>query len=526
VDEIVRRAMAKEPSDRFATGAELARALDWCVTGESADARIGRTSTPAAASPAAPAAETAISRFLAVLPFDNMSPDPENEYFSDGMTEEIIAQLSKIRGLKVISRASVMKYKTARLTAREIGRELGVTHLIDGSVRRAGQRVRISAQLIDAAADLHLWAETYDRDITDIFAIQREVAQSIASRMDTRVTPGEQFRLAKKPTEDIDAYHHFLLGRHHYNKVTPVDFAKAMEHYRAAIDRDPSFGRAYACIAEAQLYLGFGYWGVRPHDTFPEAYRLATKALELDPTSAEAHGAAGMYQEFYEFDWDRGGASMHRAVELNPSAPMLRILWAMHLVGVGRFDEAMAERDIARQLDPAAMAIHGNASWIAYLTGRREQAIAEGRTLRLLEPLSAYGAFSHGLVCAASPEHVDEAVAAFRDAERLSDHATLYVVMLAYALARAGKHEEARAQLAEAHGRTNEFVWPMGLAFAYAHLGETETALDYLDRAYDERVGWMVLLAREPALEHLREHPRFRRLVRRIGPAHAATARA
>ena len=521
VDEIVRRAMAKDPAERFATGAELARAVDWCAVIGAGMPSLTRGSTPGAgATVVTPISEEPTSRFLAVLPFDNMSSDPQNEYFSDGMTEEIIAQLSKIRGLKVISRTSVMKYKRAQVTARQIGRELGVSHLLGGSVRRAGQRVRISAHLIDAAADQHLWAETYDRDMTDIFAIQSEVAQEIATRMQARVTPGEHFRLVRKPTEDIDAYHHFLLGRHHYNKVTPGDFAKAMEHYRAAIARDPTFARAYACMAEAQLYLGFGYWGVRPHDTFPEGYRLATKALELDITSAEAHGAAGMYQEFYEFDWDRGGASVQRAVELNPSAPMLRILLAMHLVGVGRFDDAMSQRDIARQLDPAAMAIHGNASWIAYLVGRREQAVAEGRTLRLLEPESAYGAFSHGLVCAGSV-FGDEAVSAFRDAVRLSDRMSLYVVMLAYALARVGASDEARSLLAEVHARTNEFVWPMGLAFAYAHLGETETALDYLDRAYDERVGWMVLMAREPALEILREHPRFRRLARRIGPAPA-----
>ena len=253
-----------------------------------------------------PASDSA--RFVAVLPFENMSGDPENEYFSDGIHEEIIAQLSKIRGLKVISRTSVMRYKKSQQPAREIGHALGVSHLLGGSVRRAGDRVRISAQLIDSDADENLWAETYDRDMSDIFAIQSEVAEQIAARMQTRVTPGEHSRINKKPTDDVEAYNLYLLGRHHYNKVTPADFTKALDYYRAAIARDPSFARAYAALADALFYLGAGYWGVRPHDTYPEAFAAATKALELDPSLAEAHGSLGMYYGWYEYDWKRGGS--------------------------------------------------------------------------------------------------------------------------------------------------------------------------------------------------------------------------
>ena len=527
IDQVIATALAKDPLDRFGTGAELARALDSCAASIANAARAARrgaapttrpTSLPAAhrSTPSAPIVEP--TPFVAVLPFENMSADPANEYFSDGVTEEIIGTLSKIRGLKVISRTSVMKYKKTQAPARDIARELGVSHLLTGSVRHVGQRVRISAHLIDGGADEHVWAETYERDITDIFGIQSEVAEQIASRMQTRVTPGEQLRLFKRPTENIEAYHYYLLGRHHYNKVTPADFGKAVEYYHAAIEKDPSFARAYASLAEAHFYLGAGYWGIRPHDTYPEGFRNATKAIELDPTSAEAHSVVGMYREWYEYDWERGGVALADSVTLNPSAPMLRVCYAMHLAGVGKFDEALAERDIARQLDPGAMSIHGNASWITYLTGRREQAIAEGRTLRLLEPESAYGAFSHGLVCAGGGEE-EEAVAAFRDAVRLSDGMTLYVMMLAYALARSGAVAEARSHLATVHARTNEFVWPMGLAFAYAHLGDTEVALDYLERSYDERVGWMSLIGREPALDVLRGEPRFQRLARRIGPA-------
>ena len=519
LDDVVATMLAKDPSDRFASGDDLARALDQALSATrpvtASFVRSPRVTPSATATSPLPAHDAA--RFVAVLPFENMSGDPENEYFSDGIHEEIIAQLSKIRGLKVISRTSVMRYKKTQQPAREIGRALGVSHLLGGTVRRAGQRVRISAQLIDSDADENVWAETYDRDMTDVFAIQSEVAEQIAERMQTRVTPGEHSRINKKPTDDVEAYNLYLLGRHHYNKVTPADFVKALEYYRAAIARDPSFARAYAALADGLFYMGAGYWGVRPHDVYPEAFEAATKALELDPSVAEAHGSLGMLYGWYHYDWKRAAVELARAVELNPSGAMLHVLYAMQLAAEGRFDEALAMRDISCRLDPGAMAIRGNASWILYLARRMDQALDDGRSLRHLEPSSAYGAFSHGLICAQAGQP-DEAIAAFRDAVNLSDRASLYLVMLAYALAVGKQPNEARVVLAEVEGRTTEFIWPMGLAFAYAYLGETDTALDHLQRAYDERVGWMALIGREPALDILRDHPRFQAIARRIVP--------
>jgi len=520
LDDVVARTLAKLPASRFATGADLARALDQALAAVRPTTASIVRSTPVTERGAAPTSKPPAvdpGRFVAVLPFENMSADPENEYFSDGIHEEIIGQLSKIHGLKVISRTSVIRYKKSQQPAREIGRTLGVSHLLGGSVRRAGNRVRISAQLIDADTDENIWAETYDRDMTDIFAIQSEVAEQIAERMQTRVTPGEYSRINKKPTDDVEAYNLYLLGRHHYNKVTPADFTKALEYYRAAIVRDPSFARAYAALADAQFYMGAGYWGVRPRDMYPDAIQAAEKALELDPTMAEASGSVGMFRGWYEYDWDGARVALARAVELNPSGAMLHVLYAMQLAAEGRFDEALAMRDIACRLDPGAMAVRGNGSWILYLTRRMDQALADGRSLRHLDPSSAYGAFSHGLICAQAGEP-DEAIAAFRDGVTLSGRGSLYLVMLAYALAAGRQPNEARAVLAEVEGRTAEFIWPMGLAFAYAHLGETETALDHLERAYEERVGWMNLIGREPALDILRGHPRFEAIARRIIP--------
>jgi len=518
LDDVVARTLAKEPANRFASGSDLVRALDHVVLGgRPVDASFVRSpEVPEARGTSSPTA-TYASRFVAVLPFENMSADPENEYFSDGVHEEIIAQLAKLRGLRVISRSSVMRYKKSQQPAREIGHALGVSHLIGGSVRRAGHRVRISAQLTDSDTDETIWAETYDRELDDIFAIQSDVAEQIAARMETQVTPGEHSRLNKKPTDDVEAYNLYLLGRHHYNKVTPADFTKAVDYYRAAIARDPFFGRAYAALADAQFYMGAGYWGVRPHDTYPEAYAAATKALEFDPSLGEAYGSVGMFRGWYDYDWKGSEAALARGVELNPSGAMLHVLYAMQLAAEGRFDEALAMRDMACRLDPVAMAVRGNGSWILYLVRRMDQALSDGRSLRHLDPSSAYGAFSHGLICAQAGEP-DEAIAAFRDGVTLSGRGSLYLVMLAYALAVGKQPDEARAVLAEVEGRTAEFIWPMGLAFAYAHLGETDTALDHLERAYEERVGWMNLIGREPALDILRGHPRFEAIARRIIP--------
>jgi serine/threonine-protein kinase len=508
VEQILLKALAKEPVDRHATAGELALSLErsWTVH------ITPRTPVPVITEGAT------LQRFVAVLPFENMSADPENEYFSDGMTEDIIAQISKIGKIKVMSRTSTMRFKDHPQSVREIGSALGVTHVLEGSVRRSGTRLRIVAQLIDARTDEHLWSETFDRDMTDVFAIQSEVARQIADKLDADLSPTERSRLARKPTDDIEAYNLYLLGRHHYSKVSATDFAKAMDYFRRAIDRDPKFAQAYASLAEAKMYLGLGYWGIRPHDAQPDAFALASRGRDIDPTCAEAHSSLGMYYQCYAYRWDDAMAGLARAVELNPSSGMLRVLFAMCLCAHGRFDETLIQRELATQLDPSAMAVRGNTAWLSYLCGRTEQAIAEGRSLRDIEPTSAYAAFSHGMVCAQGGDPV-EAIDAFRDAVRFSGEASLYLVMLAYGLAVGGKHEEARALLARIHRlEETEFVWPMGIAFAYAHLGEESRALDYLERGYEERVGWMQLMSREPALAILRGTPRFESLARRIGP--------
>ncbi|HJQ10287.1 MAG TPA: protein kinase [Gemmatimonadaceae bacterium] len=523
IDEAIRKALAKQPAGRFGSAADFAAALEaghvnWTMTPESVAAISSSTKAHDESGPTAAVNKPLLDRFVAVLPFENMSSDPENEYFSDGITEDIITNLSKIPTLKVMSRTSTAPYKKHGKNVREIGRELGVSHVLEGSVRRARNKVRVTAQLIDTETDQHVWAKTWDRELDDIFAVQTDVAECVAHCLRAKLSPADVSRLAKKPTNNIEAYNLYLLGRHHYNKVTPDDFAKAVEYLKKAVELDPEFATALASLAEAYQYFGMGYWGIRPHDAHPEAFKLATKAAELDPNNGSAHASLGLYHDWYRFEFDKGGAELERAVELYPSGSMLRMYYAMHLCVVGKFDDAMVHRDIACQLDPSAMAIRGNATWVLYLARRMDQAIEECRNIRAIDPTSSYAAFSHGLV-GVQTQHKREGIQAFRDAARLGEGITLYQVSLAYGLAAGGEHQEARELLEKLEQLAKtEFVWPMGMAMAYAHLGEESIAMDWLEKAYDERVGYMLMINRDPALDVLRNSPRFERLAQQIGP--------
>ncbi|HET9636732.1 MAG TPA: protein kinase [Gemmatimonadaceae bacterium] len=523
IDEAIRKALAKQAAGRFSSASDFAAALEaghvnWDFTPDTTRPSVPVTVTPSDSGPTAAVNKPLLDRFVAVLPFENMSADPENEYFSDGITEDIITNLSKIPTLKVMSRTSTAPYKKHGKNLREIGRELGVSHVLEGSVRRAGNKVRVTAQLIDTDTDQHVWAKTWDRELDDIFAVQTEVAECVAHCMRAKLSPSDVSRISKKPTENIEAYNLYLLGRHHYNKVTPADFAKAVDYLKEAADLDPEFTTALASLAEAYQYFGMGYWGIRPHDAHPAAFALAKKAAELDPNNGSAHASLGLYYDWYRFEFERGGMELERAVELYPSGSMLRMYYAMHLCAVGKFDEAMIHRDIACQLDPSAMAIRGNATWVLYLARRMDQALEECRNIREIDPTSSYAAFSHGLVGVQSG-HKAEGIQAFRDAARLGEGITLYQVSLAYGLAAGGEHDEARELLNRLEDLAKkEFIWPMGMGMAYAHLGDENRAMEWLNRAYEERVGYMLMINREPALDVMRDSPRFQELARKIGP--------
>jgi TolB-like protein/class 3 adenylate cyclase len=469
-------------------------------------------------------AKTIAEKSIAVLPFANMSSDPEQEYFSDGITEDIITQISKLHELKVISRTSIIQYKQTKKSLPEIASELKVSYLLEGSVRKSGNRLRIVSQLIDAKHDEHLWAETYDRDLTDIFAIQTEIAEKIANALKTSLTSGEQKRIAEQPTSNLEAYNFYLLGKSHYHKGTPEDFDKAVEYYNKAITMDPNFALAYASLAVSIGYKGAGYFGVRPRDAQTKSLALANKALELSPNLSQAYIARGEVYDWYSFEWDKAEKDYKKAIELNPNNADAHLYYALHLIACKRYDEAIAERDRAVQLDPFSVLIRFNGYWIPYLGGKTEQSLKELDIDSILQLSEMIMCIEKGLF-QSNYGLCTEAISNFRRGYELSKNSMIEnwaQFMLAYGLAR-GKHVQETKEILNAfhEKEKTEFVWPLGFALAYAHLGETGKALDYLEKSYEERVGWMLYIGCDPALDVLRKEKRFKDLVLKIGPMQA-----
>jgi len=290
---------------------------------------------------------------VAVLPFVNLSADPENEFFADGITEDVITHLAKIKSLKVISRTSVMTFKKRDRGLREIGERLGVSTLLEGSVRRAGSRVRIVAQLIDCATDEHLWAETYDRDLTDIFAIQTDVALKIATALRAELSHDERSRVGRRPTDDLAAYELYLRGRNWFHQYTEEGYRRSLLDYHAAIDRDPGFALAWASIAGAhtELCIG-GSVGKSPEETIALAKKAATHALEIDPELGEAHSISALIQFAFDFDWAGAERSFLRALELSPGSAQAHQHYGWLCSSLGRYDDALRQLRRARELDP------------------------------------------------------------------------------------------------------------------------------------------------------------------------------
>ena len=501
VDDVIGRALAKSPDDRIASAAAFARGLATTgrsvVTGTSARER----------------------KSVAVLPFDNLSPDTESEYFSDGMTEDVIARLSKIRDLKVISRTSVMCYKRAKRPLREIARELNVATIVEGSIRRAGQRLRLSAQLIDAATEEHLWTETFDRELTDIFAIQSEVAERIAHALEARLTPIERHRLGQNPTESLEAYSEYLLGSYHYHRVSGPDFRIGAEHLRRAVRLDPEFARAYALLSLTCGYLGQGYWGSRPSETLPEARTAALRAIDLDPDLGEAHAALGVVKAWLDCDWPSAEHELLEAIALDPNSALSHFQYAVGLTIVGQYETAIPVIERACTLDPASINLCHNAAFIFRAAGdfdRARQEIERGMRLDASHPAGFWVLTLLELTIG----HVDLAISAAEVAASATAGDSLFQSLLATAYAAAGRVPDARRIIREleARERAGEYVWPVGVAMAHAQLGDIESGLARLTQAVEERAGW-VWLGFETTLDPLRSDPRYDELLRTVNLA-------
>ena len=449
---------------------------------------------------------------LAVLPLANLSGDAEQEYFADGMTEELIATLGKLSALRVISRTSVMRYKKTDKPLPQIAKELNVDAVIEGSVLRAGNRVRITAQLIQASTDRHLWAETYDRDLRDILALQSEVARAIASEIKVKLTPQEQTRLASARPVNPEVYELWLKGRRHL--LTAGMHMKALEYFQQAIDLDPAYAPAHAGISVAYSNAAL-FYALAPHEALPKAKAAAKRALELDESLAEAHVALAQLMENPDWDWSGAEREFKRALELNPNSVDAHFGYSWFLTNMLRFEEAIAESRRAVELDPLSPGVTGQLGWTLYYAGRYDESIKSHRKSLEMEPGFAYAhlMLSWNYVAKHAPA---EAAAACRRAVELAPDDQFVLASCGHDLAVVGRRQEALALLERVKrlgGRKP--VDPYVVAFLYDGLGEKQLALQSLECAFRDRSPNLACL-RVDFSQTLRSDPRFQDLLRRM----------
>lgn len=491
VEQALLKALARVPADRFPTVTAFVKALT-----------------------AAPAPESAPS--VAVLPFLNLSGDAETEFFADGITEDVIAHLSKIRALKVISRTSVMPFKEREQSLAKIAETVGAATLLDGSVRRAGDRVRIVAQLLDPATDRHLWGETYDRRLTDIFEIQTDVALQIAAALKAELSIDERSRINRGPTSDLQAYRFYLQGRHWLIKFTPEALRRAVERFERAVTQDPEYALAHAAVAYAYTELGEN-GAMEPDDAYRRANRAAAQALRLDPASGEAHCVAAYLKTVSEFDWAGAEEGFQRAVQLSPGSADAYDLYGRMCAALGRFDEAIAMQRRSQELDPLTHRLGLAATMLR--AGRYAEAQAAAQRAVEFDPTHdrahvtlGWAKFLQGMKL--------EGLADMERGVALSPQDTMWRAQLGQAYALAGDVGKARDILRELEDRAQHaYVSPYHLAYVHAGLGETDKALDLLERALDARASAAYGIKGSFLFASLREHPRFHALLEKLNLA-------
>ena len=453
-------------------------------------------------------------RSLAVLPLDNLSEDPEQLYFVDGMHEALIADLARIGALKVISRTSAMRYRDSDKPLPVIGRELGVDAIVEGAVMRAGDRVRISAQLVHAATDTHLWADSYEGGLGDVMRLQMSTARAIAREIKIVVTEEDERRLDRDERVDRVAFEEFLKARHHLNERTRDEIFLSLELFERSIAADPAFYLSHVGWAEASILTGWYRW-VAPEEAFPGAKAAAERALALSPSSAEAHTMAAAVSMLWDWDYVAAEKQYRRAIELNPGYPRAHHWYALFLTYMARYDEALAEIRRARELDPLSTIIQTIEALTYCQAERYEEAIeAAWKALEMTPefPL-ALGVVSCGYL---GLEKYEEAVAEAEIAYEVTG-GTVELADLIEANYLAGRREKALELVAELEERAErEHVAATLMAAVYLVVGRKEDALDWLEKAYEERA-WSLLFLRRRIYDPLRSEPRFRELYRKVG---------
>jgi TolB-like protein/class 3 adenylate cyclase/Flp pilus assembly protein TadD len=506
------------PATAAARGRRGASAVRWTVAGLAAIA-IGVAGWLYGSAP-----DVAPVRSIAVLPLENLSGDPEQEYFADGMTDALIADLARVGSLRVTSRTSVMQYKHTTRSLREIAEELGVEALIEGSVIREGDRVRITAQLIDARSDHHLWAEHYDRDLRGVLALQSEIASAVARQVQARVAPQVEERLSSRPPVIPAAHEEYLKGRYFAEKHNPAAALRSRKHFESAMSIDPEYPLGYAGLADTLSCSPLHTWVVPGEDlekvpmaVMDLAYELATRATELDPSLPEVQTALGLVYLFRDWDWEEAERRIEHAIEINPSLEFAHRSHAIVLAYTGRHDEAVRAIDRSRELDPLSAMTASLAARVYAWSGDTETAIALWRETTELDASNPLGRQGLGVAMCGSGRF-EEGVAVLEEARVVSEDDPLVIGDLGHCYALAGDPERARALLRELEGRsTDDWVSPVSLARIHVGLGDRQAALDELERAYELRAYRILELGIDTRWDPVRSAPRFQDLTRRVG---------
>jgi serine/threonine protein kinase len=506
VEDLLAQALARRPEDRFQSAAEFAKALTL------AESELSQSGPKRAATQARPGGAA-----LAVLPFVNIGADPENEFFSDGMTEELISALARVEGLRVTSHTSTFAYKGKEIDVREIGQRLNVGAVLEGSVRRAGNRLRVTAQLINVADGYHLWTETYDRELADVFEVQDELSRSIVNTLRPKLVGVDSGPLVLPQTTSLEAYTLYLQGRFFWNKRNPLGHRRAIELFELALAKDPHYALPYTGLADCWALLGFDYYGgVPPREGMPKAKAAALKALELDETLAEAHAPLAVVSMLY--DWDRSTAEREfkRALELKPEYIQAR-LWYSHFLSVtGRHDESVDMIRRAAELEPLALIVRQCFARDLHYAGRYEEAVVECRRVLDMDPgfTAAYETIARSLCLLGRYEEAENVA---REGVARSGRWSMLLGSLGGVYGSAGKTEEAMAIVDELEEMSkHRYVPRFHVAQVYYGLRDAAGSLREVGRCIEERSGVVLWTGVDPQLAWLRTSPRFQELTREL----------
>ena len=493
--DVTRRCLEKSTDRRFQSANDLAFALS--AVGRSADRGTS----------AGPAAAGAVS--VAVLPFRNLSPERENEYFSDGMTEELINALAQVPGLRVAARTSSFAFKEKQEDVRTIGERLGVRSVLEGSVRRSGDRLRVSAQLVDAVAGYQVWSEAYDRGAGDVFAVQEEIARSIVERLKSKLGLATGEAIVRRTTDDPEAYNLCLKGRYFWNRRTLESSRRAIAYFEQAIARDPSYAAAYAGLSDS--YVG------RARDEMARAKAAAEKAVALDDNLAEGHAALARALFYHDWNWAGAEREFRRALELNPFYPETHHIYSHYLLPAGRIQESLTASRRALDLDPLSVAMVAHVGWHLVYSGSFEESMPYSRAAIDMDG-SFFAARIHLGMALEALGRLDEAIEQFRRAGEISSESSESAGSLAHALGKAGRTDEARTVLDALVARpASRAASPFDIAIVWAGLGDWNEVFESLGRAADERLPAIVEIRSDPRLRPVSNDPRFTALARRVG---------